>query len=194
MTQCDHNVGVQSPIVAGYVLVRLTSAPPGMTSVPAQIITISDCIMDRLPRPDYWDWFQNIDDAIMARAVAPDATVVAVGLEPDDARELMEEMGGPQQPYFALLHNESPADGRLLGYELVGAEWTLDFHSWHCHGFADDLLAARGIGVNDLGLFDSLTDARIALDWMTSLPPDEAPAVVPWLIVALFVVSDPAPD
>lgn len=185
---------MQSPIVAGYVLVRPAAAPPGMTSVPAQIVTISDCIMDDLPRPEYWDWFLNIDEAIRARAVIPDATIVAVGLEPDDARDLVEEMGGPAQPFFSLLHNEVPAYGTLLGYEVVGAEQTLDFHSWHCHGYADDLLAARGIGLNDLGLFPSLTDARTALDWMTSLPADEAPAPVPWLVVALFSPTDPAPD
>lgn len=130
----------------------------------------------------------------MTRAVAPDASVVAVGLEPDDAHKLIEEMGGPTEPYFSLLHHEVPAYGTLLGYELVGAEHTLDFHSSHCHGCADDLLAARGIGLNDLGLFRSLTDARTALDWMTSLPDDEAPAPVPWLVVALFSVSDPAPN
>jgi hypothetical protein len=158
-----------SQVVAGYVFVRPAAAPPGMRSVPARIVTISDCIMDDLPRPEFWDWFQDADEALRAQTTTPaDTALVAVALERNDARELIEEMGGSEQPYFELLQRNVEPSGRLLGYEIVGAESTLDFHSWHCHGYADDLLGAHGIALNELGLFSTLADARVGLAWMCS--------------------------
>lgn len=179
-----------SPIVAGYVLVRRASPPPGMSSVPESIITISDCIMDDLPRPEFWDWFQDAEEAARAESVTPDCAIVAVALEPSEAMDLIQEAGGADRPWFALLRANLPATGTLLGYELVGAEDTLDFHSWHCHGYADDLLAAEGIHVNDSGLISTLSEARRALQWMVSLPEDEEPEPVPWFVVALFDQPD----
>lgn len=157
-----------------------------MASVPRSLITISDCLMDELPRPEYWDWFQVRADAERAQEDVPTSVVVSVALEPQDASELIDHMGGPEQPWFVLLRRKVAAAGRLLGYEIVGAEQTLDFHSWHCHGYADELLAARGIRVNDVGLFATMTDARDALQWMLALPADEAPAPVPWFVVAIL--------
>lgn len=186
----DKNAGMSSPIVAGYALVRRAAAPPGMTSVPQTVVTLSDCIMDDLPHPEHWDWFQDPADAARAQSVTPNSAVVAVALEPADADEMIKEMGGPQQPWFALLQGKVPATGKLLGYELIGVEDVFDVHSWHCHGYADELLAAEGIKVNGLGLLPTLDEARAALRWMTSLPDEEAPEPVPWFVVSLI---DPAP-
>lgn len=159
-----------------------------MESVPAEIITVSDCIQDDLPRPEFWDWFLDLADARSAQVMSAGTRVVAVALVPEDADRLMEEMGGPEQPWFALLARQIPATGRLLGYELIGAEDTLDFHSWHCHSYADDLALAKGITVNNLGLLPTLAKAQSALTWMTGLPADEAPAPVPWCVAALLEV------
>ncbi|QYJ02870.1 hypothetical protein KUV85_11045 [Nocardioides panacisoli] len=179
------NVVASSPITGGYVLVRAAAPPPGNRSVPAEIITISDCIQDKLPRPDHWDWFQDLAEAHHAQSMCADAQLVAVGLKPDEASRLIENMGGPEQPWFALLGRKEPAAGTLLGYELLGAEDSLDFHSWHCHSYADDLASATGISLNGFGLFSNMADARAALEWMTSLPSEEAPAPVPWCVAAL---------
>lgn len=148
--------------------------------------------MDDLPRPDFWDWFQDPADAARAQSMRPGTRVVQVALEPNDAADLVEALGGTQRPWFALLRQGIPAAGTLLGYELVGAEENLDFHSWHCHGYADDLLAAEGIGVNNIGLLPTKREAQAALRWMTSLPDDEAPEPVPWFVVALFAHSQRA--
>jgi len=181
---------VEELLVAGYVFVRPATSPPGMNSTPAEILTISDCIMDDLPRPEFWDWFQSRDEALAAQP--PDsshAQLVEVALERRDAADLIGEMGR-EQLYFELLQRSVESTGRLLGYEIVGAEWTFDLHSWHCHSYADDLLAARAIRLNQFGLFSTLADARTGLAWMCSLAPDEAPAPVPWFVVALFAMTD----
>ena len=160
-----------------------------MASVPTEILTISDCIMDDLPRPEYWDWFQHVEDAMRASAVTDNCCVVGVAFDSEDAVSFIEAMDGSGQPFFELLASAEPATGTLLGYELVGAEDTLDFHSWHCHGYADDLNRATGITVNEHGLLRNHADASEALAWMLSLPEEEAPEPVPWTAVALYSLA-----
>lgn len=89
-------------------------------------------------------------------------------------------------PYFQLLHSATPAEGEVLGYEIVGAEATLDFHSWHCHGYADEVADDLGIRVNDLGLLASYDPARAVRDWMLARTMDQAPSPVPWVVVGLL--------
>lgn len=173
-------------LLAGYVLTRPAKAPPGLSTVPPQIITLSDCIMDDLPRPEFWDWFQSRQEVEAAEGDREQTDLVAVAIAPLDAEVLMGEMGGPEMPYFDLLRKSTIASGEPIGYEVVGAEATLDFHSWHCHGYADEVARDIGIRVNDLGLLATYEDAVSVLDWMLARPIDEAPAPVPWTVVALL--------
>lgn len=140
-----------------------------------------------LPRPECWDWFQHVDDALRANALVENSRVVGVAFEPADAAAFIDEMDGSVQPFFELLVRAEAATGTLLGYELVGAEDTLDFHSSHCHGYADELRLNNGITVNEHGLLRSYADASRALTWMLALPEAEAPKPVPWTVVALYV-------
>jgi hypothetical protein len=171
-------------LIAGYVIVRLAASPPSQ-SLPSSVLTISDCIMDDLPRPEFWDWFQSPATALAAQRQQSATRLITVAMREDDARPLVAEMGGPEQPYFELLRRRVPTRGEVLGFEVVGAEETLDFHSWHCHGYADDVKEALGIQVNDVGLLDTYEDAAAVLRWMLALSSDEAPAPVPWVVVAL---------
>ena len=178
-------------ILAGYVLTVPSDAPPGMATVPTPIVTISDCIMKTLPRPEFWDWFQDLDEAERAHSTqAPAAQITAVTMRPADAVALMAEIGGAGQPYFALLEQQVRFDGAVHGYEVVGAEHTLDFHSWHCHGYADEVSEALGIHVNGIGLLPTYSSAAAVLKWMLDRPESEAPKPVPWVVVALGPVDD----
>lgn len=177
--------------LAGYVLTVPADAPPDMATVPSSILTISDCIMRTLPRPEFWDWYTRYDEAALARSeFAPDANVTPVALRPADVDVLMDEMGGSDQPYFAGLAKLIPFTGEVLGYEVVGAEHTLDFHSWHCHGYADEVSETLGIRVNDLGLLPTYSTAAAVLKWMLDRPARQAPAPLPWLVVALGAPVD----
>lgn len=178
-------------ILAGYVLTVPADAPPGMATVPRSILTISDCIMRTLPRPKFWDWYGTYEEAALARAEhAPDVNVTPVALRPADAESLMGEMGGTRQQYFATLRKLVPFTGEVLGYEIVGAEDTLDFHSWHCHGYADEASDAIGVRVNDLGLLSDYSSADAVFRWMLARPSREAPTPVPWVVVALGAPAD----
>lgn len=177
-------------ILAGYVLTVPSDAPPGMATVPTSIVTISDCIMKTLPRPEFWDWFEDLDEAERGQSTqAPAAQITAVAMRPADAVALMDEMGGAGQPYFALLKQSVRFDGTVQGYEVVGAEHTLDFHSWHCHGYADEVSEALGIRVNGIGLLPTYSSAAAVLKWMLDRPASEAPKPVPWVVVALGPVD-----
>ena len=178
-------------IVAGWVLVREvdTPAPLGTTLAP-RLMTISDCIQDDLPRPDPWlgDWFQDKIEATKAaaRARGERPLVVTVAMSQRDATAFVDEWEEPAVWFDLLRRGEPlPLGAQVLGYEVVGAEEALDFHSWHCHAYADDAQEALDISVNRFGLIPSLEQARAVLTWMLGLPDAEAPAPVPWTVVAL---------
>ena len=179
-------------ILAGYVLTVPADAPPGLSSLPDQILTISDCIMDALPRPEFWDWFQTLSDAELACSSATHVQITAVAMRIEDAGLLMDAMGGSQQPCFDTLSQHLPFDDEVLGYEVVGAEHSLDFHSWHCHAYADEVHDALHIQVNHLGLLVTYSDAGRVLEWMLARPTREAPKLVPWAVVALGAAIDNA--
>jgi hypothetical protein len=105
----------------------------------------------------------------------------------EDALSFIREHGGVEQPYFDLLRTESwlPAGSAVLGYELVGAEATLDFHSWHCYGYAAGAFDELRVQLNEFGLIDTYSQATRVLTWILGQPPENQPAPVPWVVVAL---------
>ncbi len=178
-------------IVGGWVLAQKVPTPPSVGSaLPAQLLTVSDCIQPDLPRPKPWlgDWFQDQHEAATAaESVLPRPQLVTVAMHPEDARRFIAECDEEPSPWFDLLRRGEPLppDAVVLGYEVVGAEPTLDFHSWHCHGYADEVRSALGIAVNSLALLQSLGEARHVRDWMLARPPEQSPKPVPWAVIAL---------
>lgn len=193
--------GVPAPlehIVAGWVLIIPTLTPRALGKrLPASILTISDCIMVDLPRPEFWDWYLERSTAELNReSGAPESHVITVAMHPVDAADFLavEEGEGEQAGYFDLLRSSHalPDDCQVLGYEVVGAEDLLDFHSWHCHSFADEVVKALGITVNDHGLLQTRDEGLAVRDWMIELPSTKAPASVYWTVVALAAGRDDA--
>lgn len=176
-------------ILAGYMLVVPTPRPPGHEQVlPEKFLTISDCLMDDLPRPEFWDWYVDRDEAEHVRlSDAPHAETMAVAMNPDEARTFMEGQGGVDQPYFELLKmgRELPERSHVLGYEPVGAEETLDFHSWHCHGYAPEARSELDLRLNEQGMIGTYDEATRVLGWMLGQPPENQPAPVDWVVIAL---------
>ena len=183
-------------IVAGWVLVRATDTAAFLgASMPPRLLTISDCIQDELPRPAPWlgDWFQNRDEAdAAARSLGdPSVMVVTVAMPRPEAEKFARGWAGEDAPWLALLRRAVPlpADAKVLGYEVLGAEEVLDFHSWHCHGYADEVRADLGVALTDHGLIPEVSAARSILSWMLARPRAQAPKPVPWTIACLAVDS-----
>jgi hypothetical protein len=179
-------------IVGGWVVVRPVAVPSWLSLVGVpELLTVSDCIQEDLPRPEPWfgDWFHDPHEAQdRAQSVpGPDPLVVTVALPADLADQFMSEVAEGSGTWFKTLRRRAPlpSDVELLGFEVVGAETCLDFHSWHCHGYAAEVSDALGIRVNPLGLIPTSEEARRVLGWMLERPMDEAPEPVAWTVVAL---------
>jgi hypothetical protein len=178
--------------VVGWVLTE-EAAPPDYAGevIGPRLLTISDCIQPELPRPDPWlgDWFQDREQADVAAAALgrPNVRVTTVAMSPADADDFARQWGETPTPWFDLMRRGLPLSpsATVLGYEIVGAEEPLDFHSWHCHGYADEVNKALGVTLNDHGLLDRITDAHEVLTWMLTRPQKDAPKEVPWTVVAL---------
>jgi hypothetical protein len=175
-------------VVAGWVLVVPTPTPHALgKSLPSTIITTSQCIMEDLPRPEFWDWYQDLAEAERDCEVASQARVITVAMHPDDATAFMTAHSGEPAPHFEMLRRHQPlsSSARVLGYEVVGAQGLMELHSWHCHGYADDVAKSLGILVNDDGLLSTRDQALAVLRWMSALPADQTPASADWTVIAL---------
>jgi len=114
------------------------------------------------------------------------ARVVGIGLHPS----LLEAFDGQLTKDInkglgleELVHeNRSLAEGgHPLGFEPLGFEGT-KFHSWLCHHAPDEAYKRFGIRPNQLGLIDSLEDARRVNDRLVGTGAE--PAIwEPWLLV-----------
>jgi hypothetical protein len=188
----------QHLIVAGWTLVTVTPRPPyAGDSLPQQLLTISDCLQEDLPRPVAADWYTEPGEAADAhRQQAPHAILAIVAMVPDDADDFRAQFDGDPHAAdsFSVLRRHIALDPTavVLGYEIVGAEYTLDFHSWHCHGYADEVADALGIRTNAYGLLGTRDEARTVLDWMLARPPSETPKEVPWTVIALATTEQVA--
>ncbi|MGQ0842573.1 MAG: hypothetical protein ACT4QF_00425 [Sporichthyaceae bacterium] len=175
-------------VVGGYVFVVPTPRLPDHEDVlPPTFLTISNDIQVDLPQPEFMDWFVDYDHARAAGVSAPEATLLAVSLAPNDARTLMEEDLEGNLPWFDLLRSGQslPTNAELLGYEIVGVEASFGFHSWHCYGCAPDARRELGTRLNGHGLLGTYEEAEAVLNWMLTRPPEHSVPPIPWIVVAL---------
>ena len=178
-------------ILAGYVVAAPTVRPPASDPLlPDPYVTISSCLADDLSTPEFSGWFQDRAQAEAALYQLPAANLLAVGLAEPDAANFAAEMV-EESRHFELLQraSEMPTAAQQLGFEIIGAEYGLAFHSWHCYGLASDASAALGVHPNQYGLLDDHTKAARVLEWMQSLPDADAPAPVPWTAAAIATMG-----
>ena len=175
--------------LAGYVLTAQTARGRWQSrSLPDPYLTISSCLQDRVPEPDFIDWYTDRQEAEAVRAGwGHPLGLIAIGLTEAEEAELRSGAEVGDEFSYSLLNQRLPVPDRstLLGYEIVGAEPALQFHSWHCHDYLHDAERELGIRVNQLGLFDDQRDAVRVRDWMLSLPVERSPKPVPWVVVSL---------
>lgn len=102
-------------VVAGYVLTLPADAPPNDDALPPKILTISDCIMADFPRPEFWDWFLDVDDAKQAQAAtASHPDVMQVAMRRSDVPQFVAANGGADQPHLSLLTRDQTVRGGFL--------------------------------------------------------------------------------
>jgi hypothetical protein len=92
-----------------------------------------------------------------------------------------------------LLNEQQPPahGGRTVGFEPLGFEGT-KFHSWLCHYAPDEAYKRFGIRPNQLGLIDTLEEARRVNDYL--LETGAEPAIwEPWLVLD-YTTAVPEPQ
>lgn len=134
-------------VMVGWTLIRPVPSPPELGhGLPPLLTTISQCIQDDLPRPEWADW--TVDRSLLDRArldTPPHTTVMAVAMTGVEADTFLTQVRDRDDRSLALLRRHEPALGEPLGFEVVGAQFDLVFHSWHCHGYADQARSALGV-------------------------------------------------
>ncbi|MDT0344942.1 hypothetical protein [Streptomyces litchfieldiae] len=179
-------------VLAGYVLALPAPREIYQNSqlVPAHFITVSRCL-------------NPADRSTTRTGLDARPRLLAVGMLPDDARELLDEMtdtfAAPDEPGsdvanpLKLLPSGAPmpADCRLLGFEVVGVGWAMsEFHSWLCHSYEREVEEQLGIRPNAVGLLDTHENATRIRDWMEEQPPENAPEPVFWTVVAVAEIAE----
>jgi hypothetical protein len=178
--------------LGGYILCTPTRRDAWQSdSLPDPFMTISSCLQDRVPEPEFIDWYTHRQQAEEVRAGwSGELDLIAVSLSDRESVELTADQqldAAVDDLTFGLLNQRSdvPTAATALGYEVVGVESPLQFHSWHCHDYLDEARRELGVRINQLGLFDDHRDAEQVRDWMLSLPVESSPEPVPWVVVGL---------
>ncbi|WP_145996335.1 hypothetical protein [Dysgonomonas massiliensis] len=71
--------------------------------------------------------------------------------------------------------------GILLGFDLIGVEIGGEFHSFHCHDLANDLIERFDIAINEFGLIQNENKWEAIIDYMNDESNGFEP--VPWFFV-----------
>lgn len=172
----------QSLLLLGHVVTPPWLPPAGewTTGLPAEVVTVSDCLADLLRTDSDEIWLgpdQRVDDARLgSRRISAGVTSVALSQlsesfreEPPDSRFLQEAMVERRAPV---------ATDPLLGYEVIGYEWG-NFHSWLCNSLQRDL---PDIELNDHGLIRSFAEAERVAAFANE---DDGTEPVDWIVAEL---------
>lgn len=76
---------------------------------------------------------------------------------------------------------EQPDLERFIGYDLIGIEYSGDYHSFHCYDKADELIEMFGLTLNEKGLFEEFENKKDLLEYAND-PVNGLPDF-PWYIV-----------
>ncbi|TFF36888.1 hypothetical protein [Mucilaginibacter psychrotolerans] len=81
----------------------------------------------------------------------------------------------------------SEQDEELIGYDLIGIEWSGDYHTFHCHDLLKVLDEQFNVKVNKFGLLEPLDNWEPLLNYMNDEENGFEP--VPWFVVKMKIVK-----
>ena len=169
--------------------------------MPASFLTITACLLEDLPRPEFWGWYTERSEAQAdPDRRAPSAELLAVGLIRGDVQRFMDdhspspgparydnEYTGVPTPLDLLSTGQPlPQDAEILGFDVVGVDHGIAlFHSWLCHSYEASVWKDLRIRLDPRGLLDTYENAARVLGWIESRPSEQAPEPVPWTVIAV---------
>ena len=76
----------------------------------------------------------------------------------------------------------------ILGYDLIGLESSGDFHTFHCHDLADDLIKRFNLKINEFGLIAEYDNWKSLTDYMNDESNGFEPG--PWYFVKVKLINE----
>ncbi len=167
--------------LAGFVAAPRWLPPdsPWTSLLPPTVATVSDCLTDFVPASDdplTAPWHFDLASALAASRETG-AHTLSMNLATPETATLLKRFGGWGQAEFHplwrhLTHPVAAPTGVGLGFEVVGFE-AGRLHSWLCNSLQCDARDNLRIAVNQLGLLDTLDQARAVAVMANSDPGTE---------------------
>lgn len=85
---------------------------------------------------------------------------------------------------------EENKEEKTLGYDLIGIEDSSEFHSFHCHDLADELIEKFGIEINEFGLINENDKWSEMVEYMND--EENGFKSSPWFYVKVNKVTEKA--
>ncbi|WP_210485893.1 hypothetical protein [Rufibacter aurantiacus] len=112
-------------------------------------------------------------DALIAEFVVEGKDIGAIGLWDNVNRQIPE------------VADESE---KVIGYDLIGIEASGDFHTFHCHDIADDLVDKFGVQINQYGLIANDNNWEKLVEYMNAEENGFEPVL--WFFVKVKLVDE----
>jgi hypothetical protein len=184
----------------GFILAGFVAAPrwlppeaPWTALLPPSVATVSDCLTDFVPADDdplTAPWHLDLASA-PAASRGTGTHALSMNLAAPETEMFLETFGGWGAADFhplwrRLTHPVTAPTGVGLGFEVVGFE-SGQLHSWLCNSLQRDAQDNLGVIINQLGLLDTLDQAR-AVAAMANR--DTSLEDVDWVAVRIIEHSD----
>ena len=124
-----------------------------------------------------------------------DFDIVAIYFPENSAKEFMAEFEPQTEQTGEIgildcLKQKTPErliDEEFIGYDLIGMEFSGDYHSFHCYDNADDMINKFGLTLNNLGLIEEFEQKEELLDYANNS--ENGLPFVPWYLVKVKRVN-----
>lgn len=128
---------------------------------------------------EYRKFFKTLDENIK---------ILAIYFSEPEKDELLKEfkIEGEDEDSFGLetmlsKQIEETEKGKTIGYDLIGVEFSGDFHTFYCHNMAEELINNFGLKINEYGLLEDYDDWGKITEYMNDN--ETACEPVPWFYI-----------
>lgn len=126
----------------------------------------------------------------------PDLRIFALYFAENEADSLIQECNpnggyegviGLAQLLADKIEEKESKNEQTIGYDVIGVEWSGDFHSFHCHDIGKELSDRFGLTINSFGLFEPCDDWTPVLDYFHD--DENGCEPVPWFVVKTKLIE-----
>ena len=126
-----------------------------------------------------------------------DIVIMSIYLSENERNDLLDEfkpqkegqgsIGLYQNLIKGIIEDESKNE-EFIGFDLIGVEYSGDFHTFYCHDISNDLINKFGLEINSYGLLNDSDNWESILNHMNDEKTGLEP--VPWFSAKIKLVSN----